>query len=441
MVKVSVVIPIYNAEDYLEECLKSVMTQTLKEIEIICVDDGSIDKSGEIIEWAARSDERIIPLSQNNKYAGVARNFGMSVATGEYIVFLDADDYFDSQMLEKAYLCAKNENVDIVIWGGYISSEETGVLHAENFLKEEYIPKTNSFDTSDIANRLFNFTVAAPWNKMYKATFIKENDLRFQEYKRVNDAFFVEMALALSKRIGIVRENLVYYRSGNVNSLQGSNNETPLLFSQVFSDMQDYLKNKGLYYKYHDSFINLALDHCIYNLECMKNADSFSCLFESLRTDIFINLDITEDKKDIFINKNNYEKYIYIMTHSPLEYWMEKYYQSVAINKKSYLFPFGRIKPNSRIVLYAAGKVGREFYMQLKKTKYCSNILWIDKAIRNVEDVRVAEVSGIRSHDFDYVVIAIEKKNVADEIRKSLLENFAIKDEQIVWENPIANNE
>ena len=95
--KVSVIIPVYNVEDYLRQCLDSVINQTLKDIEIICVDDGSTDKSLEILHEYEKKDSRITVLTQKNQYAGVARNVGMSVATGKYFVFLDSDDFFEPE--------------------------------------------------------------------------------------------------------------------------------------------------------------------------------------------------------------------------------------------------------------------------------------------------------------------------------------------------------
>ena len=103
MTKVSVIVPVYNAQQYLETCMDSICGQTLKELEILCVDDGSTDASYEILQNYAKKDSRIKLLSQKNQYAGVARNHGMKYARGKYMAFLDADDYFECDMLEKMY--------------------------------------------------------------------------------------------------------------------------------------------------------------------------------------------------------------------------------------------------------------------------------------------------------------------------------------------------
>ena len=104
-IAVSVIMPVYNSEKYLRVALDSLINSTLKNIEIICVDDGSTDSSFDILKEYKQKDNRFILLRQKNSYAGVARNYGMSVAKGKYLSFLDSDDYFKTTMLEEAYLC------------------------------------------------------------------------------------------------------------------------------------------------------------------------------------------------------------------------------------------------------------------------------------------------------------------------------------------------
>ena len=114
--KISVVVPVYNAEKYIKESLDSIVNQTLKEIEIICVNDGSTDSSLQILKQYATKDNRITILSQPNSRLGATRNAGITVAKGQYITFLDADDFFELNMLEKSYEKARLTNSDIVVW-------------------------------------------------------------------------------------------------------------------------------------------------------------------------------------------------------------------------------------------------------------------------------------------------------------------------------------
>ena len=112
--KVSVIIPVYNSANYLSQCLDSILNQTLKEIEIICVDDGSTDDSLSILNKYSKLDNRIKILKQNNKGGGIARNYGMSIAKGEYLIFLDSDDFFNENLLYETVKAADNFLADIV---------------------------------------------------------------------------------------------------------------------------------------------------------------------------------------------------------------------------------------------------------------------------------------------------------------------------------------
>ena len=115
-IKVSVILPVYNVEKYIRQCLDSIVNQTLKDIQIICVDDGSTDSSPEIIEEYARKDSRVIAIHQENGGAGAARNNGLRHAAGKYLSFLDSDDFFELNMLEEAYNCAEQYGADFVVF-------------------------------------------------------------------------------------------------------------------------------------------------------------------------------------------------------------------------------------------------------------------------------------------------------------------------------------
>ena len=130
MVKVSVIIPVYNVEPYLKQCMDSVVGQTLKDIEIICVDDGSTDGSLDILREYAAEDNRIQIIEQKNAGAGAARNNGMRHATGKYLSFLDSDDFFEPRMLEKAYDLPEKDQADFVAY-------KSDQYHTE---KKQFVP-------------------------------------------------------------------------------------------------------------------------------------------------------------------------------------------------------------------------------------------------------------------------------------------------------------
>lgn len=436
MCKISVIIPVFNAEKYLDISINSILNQSFKDMEIICVDDGSTDQSLALLKHYQNKDKRIIILQQQNKYAGIARNLGMSVAHGKYLAFLDADDYFKPDMLQKAYECAEASQADIVVFGGEQFRED--IKSIEPFpalLRENLLPELsgNSFDNKIKTENLLSFTNPAPWNKLFRRDFILKNQLQFQGYKRFNDAYFVVMALVLAEKIGIVRENLVLYRTGNHQSLQGSNDEMSTQFIDVFLDIKNKLIELNLYEKVKKCFRKISLSTCIYVLESLSDAKAFETLYLKLRQEVFENFDIIGSVREDYYNVYAYEQYLYIMSHTPMEYLMDK-----CRNKQEllYTFPFMRVKKNSKIILYGAGKIGRIFYQQIKKTGYCKIVEWVDKRERMYGGYHISTPEEADWKSAEQIVIAIEKESVAKDIQKILAEQFCIAETRMVWESP-----
>ena len=207
--KVSVIIPVYNEEQYLAQCLSSVLCQTLREIEIICVDDGSTDGSLKILESFAADDERVAILQQENQYAGCARNLGMEKARGRYLVFWDSDDYFEETALEKMYAACERDGAEICVTHAKVLDETSGKIYTGKYLSDVFVPEDTPFSRADIPQYIFNFGSNNPWNKMFRRAFVEEHALRFQPLRQTNDAYFVMMALFYARRITCVRDWLM----------------------------------------------------------------------------------------------------------------------------------------------------------------------------------------------------------------------------------------
>ena len=246
--KVSVIIPVYNAEKYLHECLDSIVNQTLKEIEIICVNDGSTDNSLSILEEYRQKDNRITILTQENKGAGAARNAGLNIAKGEYLSFLDSDDYFDYTMLNKAYNKAVENNTDIVIFDTIVfnSSTKEYIKTPWRFNRNNF-PRVFPFTYRDITKGIFSAFSHEAWNKIFKRDFISTQGIFFQEIRRSDDIFFVWSAMICANKIDIVDEPLIYYRRGLSSNLESTNDESPLDFYYAFKYLKDYLQKIGKY--------------------------------------------------------------------------------------------------------------------------------------------------------------------------------------------------
>ena len=221
MPKVSVVIPVYNVEKYLRECLDSVINQTLKDIEIICVDDGSTDSSLEILKEYAAKDSRIKIITQQNQHAGVARNNGLEAATGEFVHFLDSDDWIELDAYEKLYEILKNTGADLVKFKGYSFDNQTKEVSTRAYLDiakvdEHYF---NNFlniikDTENIIK-----LPDSPWSGVYNTDFLKKNNIYFDDFICVNDVGFFYRCIINAKKVYLSPEKLVYYRENMNNSL------------------------------------------------------------------------------------------------------------------------------------------------------------------------------------------------------------------------------
>lgn len=222
---VSVIIPAYNAEDYISQCLSSVLSQTLSVIEVIVVDDGSTDRTASIVEELTHRDGRIRLIRQENQCAGVARNKGMEVAEGKYLYFLDADDWIEPDSLEKLCSSAESLGSDIVVARSEGFDNQTG----ETWLID-YALNGVPFDTlirpSFYVDRLFQRFMGWPWDKLYRAEFIQSSGLLFQPLRTTNDAYFVFCSLMLAGGVSCVDKVLFHHRANNQKSLEGTRSKS-----------------------------------------------------------------------------------------------------------------------------------------------------------------------------------------------------------------------
>ena len=222
MVSISVIVPVYNCEDYLEESLGSILNQTFGDIEIICIDDGSRDDSLRILRKMASSDSRIEVFSQENQGAGAVRNYGMRKALGDYLYFFDADDFLESDALEKAYENAKRNDSDIVFFKFDQYKDNRFFIHSGPNLEMQFVGAdfdNFTFDWHDY--RVGPFTGPfAPWLKLYKKEFLDAHEcFKFPNDLNHNDVPFHVMTFLKASKISFVPEHLYRYRIDNAGSI------------------------------------------------------------------------------------------------------------------------------------------------------------------------------------------------------------------------------
>lgn len=241
---VSVVIPVYNAERYLRQCLDSVVTQTLREIEILCVNDGSSDSSLAILQEYADKDARLRVFTQENAGPGAARNRALDEALGEYLIFWDADDHFRSDALEKLYRAAKAQEADVCVCDAQDFEDDSGAPLDHSYLRRPY-PDTPVFSAADCPERIFNFTSTVVWNKLIRRQFLLDASIRFPPEHGIEDIRFTLLLLALAGRICVCDEKLIFYRVGHGGTL-ASFGKMPEFILRSCDDAHAALEARGL---------------------------------------------------------------------------------------------------------------------------------------------------------------------------------------------------
>lgn len=215
MKKISLIIPIYNTKEYLRQCLDSAVCQTYQNMEIICIDDGSTDGSGEILDEFAGKNSRIVAVHQKNKGESAARNTGLRMATGDYIGFMDCDDWIELDMYEKLIQVMEDNEADIAV-GSWIKELETESIFVEN----KGVVERNVFGREELLNYIYQRdsyqAFAYMWDKLYKRELLTDENgelLLFREdLKLGGDVLYLAQIVLKSKKAVFLNECFYHYR-------------------------------------------------------------------------------------------------------------------------------------------------------------------------------------------------------------------------------------
>ena len=269
-IKVSVIMPIYNAGEYLTRAIGDVLNQSLREIELICVDDGSTDNSSKIIKKYQQTDNRVSVIRENNLGPSVARNKGLELARGQYMIFLDADDFFEKDLLLDLYNTAERDNLDIAVtkFDIYNDSKDSFSLPAEE-------PHGNIYTPGGVTSKsvhpdfILSSTTGYVWNKLFRTSFIKDKELFFDpELYVFEDVCFVCSAMSLAERVGRIDatyiHHRVYFEQSRSRLFRKYYDQVPV----VYGKLKKFLMSRGMYVPLKKSFLNLSAERClrIYNL-------------------------------------------------------------------------------------------------------------------------------------------------------------------------------
>ncbi len=269
-IKISVVMPIYNAGEYLSRALSDVLAQTMQDIEIICVNDGSTDDSFDILEDIHQKDSRITLVSEKNFGPSVARNKGLEYANGKYIMFLDADDMFEPTLLETLYNIAEQNNLDIAVTGYDIFNDSQNRIFPAT---EE--PNAAIFAGGVVTSKnehpdsILSSTTGYVWNKLFRASFLRDKKLTFDPDLYVfEDVHFVCTAMATAERVGMADGKLVHHRIYSEQSratlFRKYYGQVPVVYSKI----KEFLMQRGMYVPLKKGYLNFSTQRCykIYNL-------------------------------------------------------------------------------------------------------------------------------------------------------------------------------
>ena len=359
---VSIIVPIYNAENYLEECVDSILKQVYPNYEIILVDDGSTDQSKEIIESYKRNFGHIKAINQKNGGPNSARIKGLSIATGEYVMFVDADDFVDELICERLVQVMEVQEVDAVI------SKPVKVFAGERI------------------GRVGN------WKEgKYRGAYLAENI--------ISQNIFEVTQISMGLYASLYKTNLINGILPQIDSRITYAEDYPSLLLILLESKYVYYLEDALYF-YRQSNDSITHKHAKSHLESQKYMHNFLIL---------------ELKKRQVSSK----------VYKQLEWMVFKYLLSGGYDifkEKDYLFPFKKVKKNSDIIIYGAGVWGGELYRFANQFCFCNVVLWVDRKYEIYQQVGmpIARVEDIKKVEYNYIVISILNTNISMKIKAEL---------------------
>lgn len=254
--ELSIIVPVFNSSSVLERCIKSILEQTVVAVEIICINDGSLDNSLQILESFSKKDARIVIIDKENGGMSSARNAGLDIARGKYIGFVDSDDYIEPEMFETVLGLIKEDEVDLVQCG-------TEVIYrawSAERLRDEHYFKVRTGRVVDIEPGKLEGINAHVWNKLFKRELIEQYNIRFPDGLWYEDAVFVWCYLSISSTISFTNEKLYNYvrYPSSIMGKTFSKNKMAIDHINISQVVYDFLVKNNRYFYYRRDFFNFA---------------------------------------------------------------------------------------------------------------------------------------------------------------------------------------
>lgn len=368
MPKISVIVPIYNVEQYLEKCLDSILQQTLEDIEIICVDDGSTDGSGETLDRYVQLDKRIIVLHRSNAGYGAAMNAGLDVATGDYIGIVESDDCIESCMYEQLWNAAVKYNLDLVKADAFYWLETADYKKRIHYKwLEEYYDKVLD---GNYRNRFFDFMMNI-WTGIYRRKFLVDNQIRFHETPGASyqdNGFWMQTMLYCKKAMWLNQAFYLYRQDNPTASVKNPGKIMAMLGEYQY--LEKLLIDRG---------DEIFLPYC-YSMRMFRHRGTF--------------YRIADDYKREFCEqiKEDYSKYsVYIRSDQAVDNWLIKavtmpdmFCEQIVHSKHELL---RRLENAEKIIIYGAGQHGDLIFRALYNEGYYNKISCFAISAREKESV------------------------------------------------------
>jgi glycosyltransferase involved in cell wall biosynthesis len=278
MTKVSVIIPVYNAEEFLDESINSVLNQTLEDIELICVNDGSKDNSLKMLLDFSKKDKRVKVIDKPNGGCGSARNKALDNATGEFIYFFDPDDYILEDCFEKLYNNAVKNNTDLVMFKiARFRDGEPSNYSIPGFNFDDIFPDADFdnfvFNYKDIKHYVLNASFA-PWTKLYRKSFLdKYDDFRFPLGVAFDDVPYHVKSVLRASSISFVPEFFYRYRLSNANSVNNTASNGIGIF-RICDIVEEFLRKENFFNEFREEFILFKITQ-VFNYLISSNTDEY----------------------------------------------------------------------------------------------------------------------------------------------------------------------
>ncbi len=317
-VDVSVIIPVYNAEAYIEQTIREILFPCLVNAEVICVDDGSTDGTAGVLKKIAEEDARVHVFAGEHAGAGAARNTGLRHAAGEYLAILDADDFYEPGLLDSAWYQAKSNDLDIVVFPSNNYDMGKRAYGNPQGCRTYLLPEKRPFAGKDIPKNAFRLFVGWTWDKLFRTAFVRETGLQFARLPSSNDLSFTFAAIAAARRIDWREGAAVIHHRIYAGSISTSRDRTWDSFHAALLELRENLKQLGIFDRFEQDYINYCLYFSFWHAATVSD-ETGKKILQKLQDEWFGEFGITGRPEQYFYHPEHYEAMRQMRTLGPDE--------------------------------------------------------------------------------------------------------------------------